>query len=163
MIEKKCFCGNKFFTYPSKIKLGKGKYCSKKCCLQKTSFRKGERAYPEGEFKKGQMPWCYKGFRYSISRKRGKKYRLLYKPNYPNSDKRGYIREHRYVMEQKIGRILKRTEIVHHIDGDTLNNHLDNLELMDKRDHDRMNTHLNIHKRWQGGGAGRENRNKTAT
>jgi HNH endonuclease len=40
-----------------------------------------------------------------------------------------WILEHRYVMEQKLGRELLSDESVHHLDGDKLNNHIDNLEL----------------------------------
>jgi hypothetical protein len=53
--------------------------------------------------------------------------------------KRGYIRiqladgsrvyQHRYVMEQHLGRRLLRTENVHHVDGNRANNNLENLEL----------------------------------
>ena len=40
-----------------------------------------------------------------------------------------YILEHRYVMEQHIGRYLKPEEVVHHIDKDPSNNDISNLEL----------------------------------
>ena len=96
------------------------------------------------------MPWSFKGFRYQISRPNGRKYILLYKPDYRGCDSRGYIREHRYIMEAYLGRKLLKSEIVHHIDGDTLNNKKENLEVMPKKEHDRQNTPLNIHKRWQG-------------
>lgn len=39
------------------------------------------------------------------------------------------IREHRYIMAQHLNRKLKRRETVHHIDGNGLNNSLDNLHL----------------------------------
>lgn len=32
--------------------------------------------------------------------------------------------------------------------SDTLNNDISNLQIMDKKEHDRMNTRLNIHRRW---------------
>jgi len=41
------------------------------------------------------------------------------------------ILEHRLVMEQKIGRFLERGEVVDHVDGNTLNNHPDNLRLFE--------------------------------
>lgn len=44
----------------------------------------------------------------------------------------GTKREHRYVMEQKLGRALLKGENVHHIDGDRANNAPDNLELWSK-------------------------------
>jgi len=45
------------------------------------------------------------------------------------------IREHRHLMEQYIGRKLKRCEYVHHKDEDPLNNNLNNLEVISAKDH----------------------------
>lgn len=42
---------------------------------------------------------------------------------------------HRRVMEEKIGRLLTKWEIVHHIDGDKHNNHPDNLQLITSKEH----------------------------
>jgi hypothetical protein len=56
-------------------------------------------------------------------------YVLRYKPNHPFCNAGGYIREHRLVMEQKLGRTLLPLEVVHHRDDDPSNNHPDNLEL----------------------------------
>lgn len=44
---------------------------------------------------------------------------------------------HRVLMERKIGRKLSTKEHVHHIDGDTLNNDIDNLTIMSATDHAR--------------------------
>lgn len=41
--------------------------------------------------------------------------------------------EHRLVMEQSIGRKLLKGEEVHHKDGNRLNNHIDNLQLLESR------------------------------
>lgn len=41
----------------------------------------------------------------------------------------GIVWEHRYVLEQKLGRLLLPSEIVDHIDGLTLHNHPDNLRV----------------------------------
>ena len=40
---------------------------------------------------------------------------------------RGYVYEHRFVIEQYLGRRLKSKEHVHHIDGNKLNNKIKNL------------------------------------
>lgn len=56
-------------------------------------------------------------------------YIYIYAPDNPNATKSGYVFEHRLVMEEKIGRHLDSSEIVHHIDGNKSNNHPDNLEL----------------------------------
>lgn len=53
--------------------------------------------------------------------------------------------EHRWVMECHLGRRLRRDEIVHHIDGDKLNNALANLELTDAKAH--SSHHNNKHPR----------------
>lgn len=125
--------------------MGRGKYCSR-LCSDKASI--GRRNSPKTEWKKGMTPSFYKGWRYQQSRKNGNKYILLHKPHYEGSGKSGYIREHRYVMEQHLGRKLLKKEVVHHVDGNTLNNKIENLTVMDKKEHDRMNVKLNVHKRW---------------
>ena len=61
----------------------------------------------------------------------GYKVLLIYpdNPYYETAAKRGIIGEHRYVMAQHLGRNLNSNEIVHHRDGNRLNNDISNLEL----------------------------------
>lgn len=51
-----------------------------------------------------------------------------------------YLYEHRLVMEEFLGRKLKKDEVVHHRDENRLNNDISNLELLEKREHDRYHT-----------------------
>ncbi|KZS63070.1 hypothetical protein A4G28_04350 [Mycobacterium ostraviense] len=50
-------------------------------------------------------------------------------PSHPDADSRGYVYEHRIVMEQKIGRRLTKTEVVHHINHVRDDNRPENLML----------------------------------
>jgi len=45
------------------------------------------------------------------------------------------VGEHRWLMEQKVGRKLGYNEVVHHLDGNPQNNSLDNLEIRQRSQH----------------------------
>lgn len=54
---------------------------------------------------------------------------------HPSATKHGYVLEHRIVVENDIGRLLTKVEVVHHIDGNKKNNDISNLEVMSKSAH----------------------------
>ncbi len=56
-------------------------------------------------------------------------YVLILRPDHPDARKSGYILEHRFVMEQAIGRRLGRREVVHHKNRNKQDNRLSNLML----------------------------------
>lgn len=57
-------------------------------------------------------------------------YVMVYRPDHYYCNSNGYIREHRLIMELHVGRLLKPREVVHHKDGDRVNNKISNLELL---------------------------------
>lgn len=66
---------------------------------------------------------------------RGKVYCRLYCPMHPAAVN-GRVQEHRLVAEAKIGRYLVPGEVVHHVNGDSLDNRPENIEVFrSQRDH----------------------------
>jgi hypothetical protein len=64
-------------------------------------------------------------------------YWLIYNPEHPFANKmgKGYIRQNRFLMEQKIGRYLTKNEVVHHINGIRDDDRIENLVLLNHREH----------------------------
>lgn len=105
-------CGKKFYRHNGNTD---AKFCSVKCSNKNHNV--GEK-----QIKAGRIAGKIMG-----DRKRG-------------TGTIGYIKfnqrhEHRTVMEKKLGRPLKKGEIVHHIDENKHNNHPDNLQLMTQAAH----------------------------
>lgn len=69
------------------------------------------------------------------TKKRSDGYISVYKPSHPLATKDGYVLEHILVMEEKIGRIITRDEVVHHINHVRDDNRIENLQLMTFKEH----------------------------
>lgn len=57
-------------------------------------------------------------------------------------NKRGNAKEHRLIMEAHLNRKLGPDEVVHHINGDKLDNRLENLKVMTRSEHSRFHREM---------------------
>jgi hypothetical protein len=104
-------CGSSFHARLSAIKKGEGRYCSRVC----GNVSRGRVGEENGNWKGGRFVRS-DGY---VSVRVGSKYEL----------------EHRHIMEQHIGRTLKKGEQVHHLNEDKSDNRIENLELTNISEH----------------------------
>ncbi len=110
------YCADEFSLYPSTVKYREGRgnkirFCSVHCYRTATvNEPKGRAINPKGY-------WVREGYKIISTGPNVGKY------------------EHRILMENIVGRPLLSNEVVHHKNGNGLDNGPENLELLDKREH----------------------------
>lgn len=63
---------------------------------------------------------------------------MEFSPDHPNATAARYMAQHRLVMECALGRLLRKDEVVHHLNGIQWDNRIENLELLDVSSHHRI-------------------------
>lgn len=65
-------------------------------------------------------------------------YVRIYEPDHPGATRSGWIYEHRWVVEQALGRFLVGDENVHHVNHVRHDNRAENLELLTHNEHSKV-------------------------
>lgn len=117
-------CKKKFYRDRSNYRRGGTPVCSQPCKNKYMEAPDGKKRNKRGNvIKNGEI--------------------MIKHANHPNNRK-GWILEHRVVMEKKIKRFLKKTELVHHIDMIKNNNGINNLSLINSiKEHNLCHASLN--------------------
>jgi hypothetical protein len=161
MIKKKCQnCNKSFMKSPSEINRTKRHFCSKDCSLE---FNRGEN-HPGYECKpfqcvccgntflrtpnrvlRASRPTCSPGCKNKIHPEnisgvrngnwKGGEFITRAGYKFIRIGIKKYIQEHRYVMQNYICRVLSNNEVVHHENGNKLDNRPRNLSVMTQSEH----------------------------
>ena len=68
-------------------------------------------------------------------------------PEHPYANARGMVRWHRFVVENHLGRLLNRGEVVHHKNERKDDNRIENLEIMTVSQHRKYHSKDNLYKK----------------
>lgn len=68
----------------------------------------------------------------------GRGYLAIYDPTDPNANNRGYVPYHRWLVGKHNDRRVSKRKVVHHKDGNKLNNELSNLVVMLRSNHTKL-------------------------
>lgn len=115
-------CGKHCDVYRSPSTTGLPRFCSVQCT---------------GAAQLGASNPSFTGGRHELANG----YVVVLCPEHPNCDTRGYVYEHRRVMEQVIGRYLTKEEVVHHVNEVKNDNRPENLRLLPNQ-----RAHLALHR-----------------
>ena len=143
-------CGKTFKTHRAWVKSGRRKFCTRKCKDRANTRNKNRLGVPHTDEARQKMRDAATGkyLRENSSQWKGgtylaKGYRHVMVEMLPEPQKslarqmtKGrYILEHRAVAAEKLGRPLRRNEIVHHMNGVKDDNRPDNLEVVGRGQH----------------------------
>jgi hypothetical protein len=109
-------CSSEF--YAPKNRFATAKYCSRKC-TSIANPQNTEKARSNSPLMK--RAGLSEPKKYVVIRVNGKQ-----------------VREHRYVMEQHLGRKLDKHEHVHHINGNAIDNRIENLQVLTNSEHQKL-------------------------
>jgi len=148
-------CHKDIEIVPSRIKSSKKFFCSQECMT--IGFTGVNHS---GFFKKGNKG--EKCINYNGGTQIYNGYLAILLPEHPFANKRGYIYEHRIIMEKRIGRYLTTQEVVHHINFNKKDNSDENLMLFSTdEEHRKYHSILRKEERLKNGFASPELRLKT--
>lgn len=112
-------CKLVFHAAASEVNRGGAKFCSTRCS---SKFNQ-----KDGGFNRKTGTMNHRG------------YILEWAPKHPAQVK-GYVPQHRLIVEQSIGRLLMKQEVVHHKDHNRSNNKIENLEILSPSEHSKYHS-----------------------
>lgn len=148
-------CGKEFHLKPYSVKKNKHHTCSRECLNKlKSILYKGEGNHQYGL--KGDKNASFKG-EVILRKNNGLIERMVYKPEHPNADSNGRIKEHRLIVEQHYEMFdqkyfdvingehyLKKSIDVHHVNFNHNDNRIENLMPLTRSEHTKLHNESEV-------------------